>query len=96
VVFLVSRSQDPVRIHDDKILVFFNMNKANPFSLTIKKAGFVSRCYYLDDPDQYQKAKDFGAHHLATDRINPRLYPWTDTHDPKGRPFQVIDDEPEL
>lgn len=89
-VFLVSRSDDPACIHDDMNLVFFNVSKANPFTREVKKAGFVSRSYYLDSPGQFQQAIEFGAHHLATDKIDPDRYPWANTDDDQGRPFQVI------
>jgi len=74
--FLVAKGHDPKSLHADPDLVFFNMAGPNPFLTEVKKAGFVSRSYWLNDKDSYLKAKSLGANHLATDRIDPKLDPW--------------------
>ena len=75
-LFLVAKGHDPKSLHADPALVFFNMAGPNPFLTEVKKAGFVSRSYWLNDKDSYLKAKSLGANHLATDRIDPKLDPW--------------------
>jgi hypothetical protein len=48
----------------------------NPFLAEVKQAGLVSRSYWLNEKETYLKAKSLGANHLATDRIDPKEYPW--------------------
>jgi hypothetical protein len=75
---------------NDPDLVFFNLSGPNPFAAVVDKAGFVSRCYFLDKEEDFLKARQNGANHLATDRIDPKAYPWSVTADGQGRPCSVI------
>jgi hypothetical protein len=90
-LFLVNKGGDSSKMHADPNIVFFNMSGPNPFIAEVKQAGFVSRSYRLNDKDAYLKAKSLGANHLATDMIDPKLYPWSNTVDEQGHPFQKVE-----
>ena len=75
-LFLVNKGGDSSKLHADLNIVFFNMAGPNPFLAEVKRAGFVSRSYWLNEKETYLKAKGLGANHLATDRIDPKEYPW--------------------
>ncbi len=89
-VFLVSKNGKESTMRDDPNLIFFNMSGPNPFAAAVGKAGFVSRCYFLDREKDYLKAEKIGANHLATDSIDPARFPWAVTSDGHGRPYRVI------
>jgi len=71
-------------------MVFFNMAGPNPLAQSVKQAGFVSRCYWLNREKDYQKAMNFGCNLLATDMLDPKLYPWSSTSQSNGWPFKII------
>ena len=71
-------------------MVFFNMAGPNPLAQSVRQAGFVSRCYWLNRENDYQKAMNFGCNLLATDMLDPKLYPWTSTSQSDGWPFKII------
>jgi hypothetical protein len=75
-LFLVNKGGDASKLHADPNIVFFNMAGPKPFIAQVQKAGFVSRSYWLNEKDPYLKAKSLGANHLATDSIDPKLFPW--------------------
>jgi len=81
-LFLVAKGNNPQSLHTDPNLVFFNMAGPKPFLVQVKKAGFVSRSYWLNEKSAYLQAKSLGANHLATDRIDPKLYPWANLEEP--------------
>jgi hypothetical protein len=87
-LFLVNKNGNEEHMRDDLDLVFFNMSGPDPFARTVLEAGFVSRCYWLDKEKSYLKARKNNCHHLATDMIDPEKYPWADTRDEQGRPFE--------
>jgi hypothetical protein len=89
-MFMVSKSSDPAKINDDKNVVFFNMSGPDNFAKTVRAKGFVARCYWLNKQEQYEKAKANGANLLATDRIDPAEFPWSDTTGPQGEPYLVL------
>jgi len=89
-VFLVSESGRPEKIHSAPDRVFFNMPGPDPFARTSREAGFVSRCYWLDSREKYEKAMGLGANLLATDDLDPGQFPWTTTSQPDGWPFKII------
>lgn len=80
-LFLVAKGHDPKNLYSDPDLVFFNLAGPHPFLAQVKQAGFVSRSYWLNDRESYLKAKRRGANHLATDRIDPQRYPWTEVEE---------------
>jgi len=87
-LFLVAKGGKKGSLNKDPDVVFFNMSGANPFAGEVKDAGFVSRCYFLDKKGRYLAAKDAGCHHLATDLIDPDKYPWSNTAQEDGFPFE--------
>jgi hypothetical protein len=56
----------------------------------VDAAGFVSRCYWLNSEKKFLAAKQNRCHHLATDMIDPDLYPWASTQTPEGFPFSAL------
>lgn len=76
-VFLVAKNPKASELQRDPNLVFFNMSGPNPLAATVLQAGFVSRCYWLNQKESFEKARELGAHHLATDKIDPAAYPWS-------------------
>ena len=80
-LFLVNKGGDASKMHDDPNIVFFNMAGPKAFLTDVQKAGFVSRSYWLNEKDAFLKAKSLGANHLATDMIDPKLYPWATIED---------------
>ena len=90
-LFLVSKNTDPGRMREDPNLVFFNLAGPRNSISVFKDAGFVTRSYWLNTEKAFLQAKRLGANHLATDRIDPKLYPWSGTQDQAGHPFQKIE-----
>ena len=69
--------------------VFFNMTTAKQYlALDVKREGFVSRSYYVNDSSTWYSAKVLGVNHLATDKINFEKDPWARTHNDNGWPFE--------
>ena len=91
-VFIIS-SLSSGGIEDYPDVVFFNMAGPNEKARTVREAGFVTRLYYLNDPTGYEKAKELGAHILATDMANYIEYPWAVTHNDRGFPFQPLEED---
>jgi len=87
-LFLVNKNGNEEHMRDDLDLVFFNMGGPKPFAATVKDAGFVSRCYWLDKEKSYLKAKANKCHHLATDMIDSEKYPWANTHHGPDAPYE--------
>jgi len=88
--FLASDAHDLLQMQLLTDQIFFNMSHANPFAETVYRAGFASRCYWLNSKNDYEKAKAHHTHLLATDDLNPGDYPWTVTASPDGWPFLPI------
>jgi len=89
-VFISCPEIKPERISIVPDMVFFNMAGPNPLAQSVRQAGFVSRCYWLNHEKDYQKAMDFSCNLLATDMLDPGLYPWTSTSQGDGWPFKII------
>lgn len=89
-VFLSCPEISPDKLSSVPDLVFFNMAGPNPLARSVKQAGFVSRCYWLNRKKDYLKAMDLGGNLLATDRLDPKRYPWTNTTQSDGWPFKTI------
>lgn len=89
-VFLVSRDTRPENMYNSPDRIFFNMPGPEPFASLVREAGFVSRCYWLDSRTKYEKAAALGANLLATDDLDPALFPWTRTDQTDGWPFKII------
>ncbi len=75
-------------------VVFFNMPLAEKARATeVAERGLVARIYGggaqggLDTPESFAAAREAGAVHLATDKVNIERDPWAATHGPKGFPF---------
>ncbi len=88
--FLASDAQTTLQMQLLPDQIFVNMSRANPFAKAAREAGFVSRCYWLNDQNSYEKAMSFGAQILATDDLDPKRYPWTVTAAPDGWPFKTF------
>lgn len=89
-IFLVNKNGKESEIFKDPRIVFFNMSGANSFARAVGKAGLVSRCYWLNRESQFTEAKQNGANHLATDKIDPALDPWSVVSDGPDAPYHVI------
>jgi hypothetical protein len=74
--------------------VFFNMeyeeNDTDPAE--VYNAGYVSRVYYADSAEKFADAKDQKANLIAINEINSIEYPWSNTFNSSGYPFECIDD----
>ncbi len=90
-VFLVNKGGARGRKAEEKDAVFFNMSGPDPYALEVFEAGFVSRCYWLDKEKNYEKARHNRAHILAMDKLDPQAYPYTNTTQPDGFPFETIE-----
>lgn len=55
------------------------------------EAGFVVRAWGANDEGTWNQARDAGAHHIATDRVNLHEDPWAVTHDAEGWPFTCVE-----
>ena len=47
------------------------------FAKDVNEAGLVSRAYYVDSEERWRSAIDHDCHHIATDRVNTRVDPWS-------------------
>jgi len=90
-VFLVSGATTEQAMRQDPNLIFFNLPGAHPFAGQAREAGFVSRVYWIDTRAKYEKAMALGANILAGDNLDPQKFPWTNTAQPDGFPFKVIE-----
>jgi hypothetical protein len=81
----------------DANAVFFNMeykeNDTEPAK--VFEAGYVSRVYYADSADKFADAKNQKANFIAINSMNSIKYPWSNTFNGTGYPFECIDN-PEL
>lgn len=79
---------------DDENSVFFNMeyekNDTDPSA--VYNAGYVSRVYYADSAEKFADAKNQKANLIAINEINSIEYPWSNTFNASGYPFECIDD----
>ncbi len=93
VVFLSARAEKKSDIPgDDESIVFFNMSdKRVKLARAVHARGFVGRGYYINDKARWDVAVQHDCHHLATDDINAREDPWSQTQRPRtGFPFQKL------
>jgi hypothetical protein len=78
---------------DDANSVFFNMeykeNDTEPAK--VYNAGYVSRVYYADSAEMFADAKNQKANLIAINEINYIEYPWSNTFNGAGYPFECID-----
>lgn len=78
---------------DDANSVFFNMeyeeNDTDPAE--VYNAGYVSRVYYADSAEKFADAKNQKANLIAINEINYIEYPWSNTFNASGYPFECID-----
>ncbi|HXC51411.1 MAG TPA: hypothetical protein VN634_11040 [Candidatus Limnocylindrales bacterium] len=71
--------------------IFFNHDGVNAAeSLAINSAGFVGRCYNLNDSASFAAAKANAVHFLATDKVNYHQDTWAETHNSNLWPFECI------
>ena len=89
-VFLVNKHPTEAKMYKEKNRIFFNMSGADEIARTVHDKGFVSRCYYINKAEKYEKAKNNGANLLAIDDLDPQKYPWSNTTQSDGFPFEVI------
>jgi len=77
----------------DPDIVFFNMSDAKvKLAKKVDAAGLVGRAYYINDEARWKAAVEHRCHHIATDDINAREDPWSETTSPAtGFPFQALD-----
>ena len=78
---------------DDANSVFFNMEyKAGDTEpATVYDAGYVSRVYYADSAEMFADAENQKANLIAINEINYIKYPWSNTFNASGYPFECID-----
>jgi hypothetical protein len=72
--------------------IFFNINgdKNVAAASAVQQAGLVSRAYYINSKELWQKAEAADCHHIATDKVNVRTDAWARTHSKTGFPFEVL------
>ncbi|MDH3206585.1 MAG: Ca2+-dependent phosphoinositide-specific phospholipase C [Gemmatimonadota bacterium] len=91
--FLSSRVERKADVPgQDPDIAFFNMSdKHVKVSRAVRKLGFVSRGYYINDASRWKTAVEHDCHHLATDNINAHEDRWSQTARPRtGFPFQKL------
>ena len=98
--FVAHQIDDADAINANNYGVFFNIkgygvtNGATgnmKLALNVDSSGYVSRAYYLNTYANFYVARSYGAHHLATDKINFEQDTWSKTHNDAGWPFQCFD-----
>lgn len=87
ICFVTGGFQDPES-------VFFNMEYAENDTLPaeVYNAGFVSRVYYADSAEKFADAENQKANLIAINEINYIKYPWSNTFNASGYPFECIGD----
>ena len=81
----------PGDIGADDDIVFFNMDNDHvALANVVGELGFVSRAYYVDDDDTWNRALTANCHHIATDMVNARVDRWSTTSGPTGFPFRAM------
>ena len=88
-VFLAEYHTEAKNIHRYPDCIFFNFRGPLGFARAVQEAGFVSRAYVLNSPEDYQQARKNGAHLLATDKIDIRKFPWTALSSDPAWPFGI-------
>ncbi len=78
---------------DDADSVFFNMEykENDPEPARVYNAGYVSRVYYADSAEMFADAENQKANLIAINEINYIKYPWSNTFNAAGYPFECID-----
>lgn len=77
--------------HDEAII--FNLAAGDvALAQDVRAAGMVSRVWVVDDAKAWQGAAGVAMHHLATNKINAAVDPWSSTASAGGWPFACIDD----
>ena len=90
VPFLATYQDRPELMHEDLDRVFFNMSGPKPGGGEIRKAGFITRAWALNDPASFAQARKVGFNILATDCIDAKEYPWA-TVGAMDWPFEIIE-----
>jgi len=77
----------------DDNAIFFNMEykKNDPEPTKVFEAGYVSRVYYADSAEKFADAKNQKANFIAINSMNSIEYPWSNTFNSTGYPFECID-----
>lgn len=76
--------------HDEAIL--FNLAAGDvALAQDVRAAGMVSRVWVVDDAEAWQGATAVPVHHLATNKINAAVDPWSATAGAGGWPFACLD-----
>jgi hypothetical protein len=72
--------------------IFFNLKESQASALapSVFSAGLVSRIYEADSETTFKAMKTDQVHHIATNKINARVDPWSATDNRLGWPFEGI------
>lgn len=73
-------------------VVFFNLDSSHrDLGPAIHDRGFVGRTYTLNNAADWDDAVALEINHLATDKVNSEVDPWSRTDNAHGWPFEGID-----
>jgi len=72
--------------------IFFNLKESQASALapSVFSAGLVSRIYEADSESTFKAMKSDQVHHIATNKINSLVDPWSATDNHLGWPFEGI------
>lgn len=90
--FVAPRINSAADITAHDYAIFFNLERSQAGALAprIFSAGFVSRIYEADSQSEFDAMKRDQVHHIATNKINAIVDPWSATDNSKGWPFEGI------
>jgi len=78
-------------IYTNNGAVFLNLNVGDrAVAQNVNVAGLVSRVWGIGNASEFNSARSYSAHHLASDYVNFHQDPWTITHNSHGWPFQCF------
>jgi hypothetical protein len=90
--FIAPKVESTSEIGRHNYVVFFNMeaSKAGSIAPSVFSSGFVSRIYEADSASTFSDMKRDQVHHIATNKVNSIVDPWSRTDNAKGWPFEGI------
>ena len=90
--FIAPKIESASEIRSHNYVIFFNMeaSKAGSIAPSVFSAGLVSRIYEADSASTFSDMKRYQVHHIATNKVNSIVDPWSRTDNSKGWPFEGI------
>ncbi|GAB4525498.1 MAG: hypothetical protein Tsb0020_43500 [Haliangiales bacterium] len=77
-------------IDRDDDVVFFNLKRDDVALAAEVQGRYVSRVWGVNDAGAWGEAEAYGAHHIATDKVNIHRDTWARTHNSHGYPFECF------